>query len=70
MILVWEHKASGIVSVSITIVVVEIELTSIGAIVVIAAAFEPRVTRVHEVRVVHKKVTEFFIYNLTPTFIY
>jgi hypothetical protein len=55
MILVWEHKASAIVAVSITGVPIEVELTGIRAIVVIAAAIEPRVTRVHEIGVVHLK---------------
>jgi hypothetical protein len=55
MILVCKHQAAAIVDVSTAIVPIEIELTSIRAIVVIAAAFEPRITRVHEIGVVHLK---------------
>ena len=45
-----KNCAGGIVGVVIAIVVVEVEHSCIVTIVVVAPAFEPRVTRVREVR--------------------
>ena len=47
-----QNRAETVVAVVVAIVVVEVEHTSIAAIVVVAPAFEERIARVREVRVV------------------
>ena len=50
--------AGGVVSVSVTVVVVEVEGTGVSTIIVVPAAQNPRVVRVHKVGV------HFTVYNL------
>ena len=48
----YTHWAETVVGVSITIVVVKVEQTCIGTIVIVASTFENRVVRVHKVRII------------------
>ena len=48
----WAHHTERIVVVGIAIVVVRIEHACVRFVVVVASAFEERIARIHEVRVV------------------
>ena len=47
----YTYRTETVVGVSIAIVVVEVEQTCIGTIIIVASTFEERVRRVHKVRV-------------------
>jgi len=47
-----QHRTEPVVAVVVAIVVVEVEHAGIGRIVVVVPAFEERIARVREVRVV------------------
>ena len=57
----YADRTETVVGVSIAIVVVEVEQTCIGTIIIVTSAFENRVVRIHKVRII-----QFYSYIISP----
>ena len=57
----YADRTETVVGVSIAIVVVEVEQTCIGTIIIVASTFENRVVRIHKVRII-----QFYPYIIFP----
>ena len=60
----YADRTETVVTATFTIVVVEVEQTCIGPIVVVASMFENRVVRIHKVRII-----QFYPYIINSPFL-